>query len=260
MPCKCGQRDTLGLKLQFSRLAGLLSSCGVLHIVCISLPELDGVQHQCHSRATTVTPSSKEDKNSIRNSHRQGLQGAHEAAHIILSPKRPNMHRQYGANLQSRRHGQHRTTQGIHTIVTMDRSANAGPSCLAELQTHSPVLSILLTVSSPPPLERHHHATAAAMIPRFHKVYAARKHCKASGPKCHCFTCRGRLAAGAGTAPAVGVSPLPCAKRKPASADGNCQGRPHQRTLHMCWHVIVAAGTQEHQTCSAGNRLLTGVQ
>ena len=92
------------------------------------------------------------------------------------------MHQQYGTNVQCWPHGQHRTTVSSPHDRPVDISANAGTSRLADLHTSSTVLSILLTISSPPPLKCYHHATAAAMIPRFHKVYAEHKHRKASGP------------------------------------------------------------------------------
>lgn len=169
------------------------------------------------------------------------------------------MHQLYSTDSKCWPLGQHPTSIRSPHDRAVDRSASARTSCLAELHTVSAVLSILLTVSSPPPLKRHHHAAAAAMISRFHKVYAGHKHRKASGPTCHCCICRGCPATGADAALAHEVSPLPCAKRKPASADGNCQRRPHQRTLHMCWHIIIPAGTSSmrhaRQACGSLSKM-----
>ncbi len=134
-------------------------------------------------------------------------------------------------------------TQSSLNNQVAERSAKVDACCHPGLPTHSTVLSILLTVSSPTPLKCYHHATAATMIPRFHKVYAAHKHHEASDSIFVCCMSKGRLAESEFT-PAVAVSPLPCAKRKSASADGDCQRWPHQRALHVCWHIVIAAGIQ----------------
>jgi hypothetical protein len=135
------------------------------------------------------------------------------------------------------------TQSDLHSQVA-ERSAKVDACCHPGLITHSTVLSILLTVSSPSPLKCYHHATAATVIPRFHKVYAAHTHHEASDSRFHCCMSRGRPP-GSGVIPGLAVSPLPCAKRKSASADGDCERWPHQRALHMCWHIIVAAGKGE---------------